>query len=55
MELAQVLDTFEPLLLDLIDVILKVQRLQNSLMTSLVGSILLLETFEDVAYTQTIA
>ena len=55
MELAQILNTLEPLLLDFVDVVLEVERLQDSLVTSLGSGILLLETIEDIAYTQTIA
>ena len=53
-ELTQILNTFQPLLLYFVDVVFKVQRFQNSLMASLVGSILLLEVVEDIAHAQTI-
>ena len=49
-ELAQILDTLEPLLLDLSDVVVEVKRLQDSLMARLGFGILLLEVLEDIAY-----
>ena len=54
-ELAQILHAFEPFLFNLSNVVLEVERLQDSLVTSLGSSILLLETIEDIAYAQTIA
>ena len=53
-ELAQVLDTLQPLLLDLSNVVIEVERFQNSLVASLMGSILFFEVLKDIAYTQTI-
>ena len=52
-ELAQVLDTLQPFLLYLRDIIVEVERLQDSLVASLCSSILLREILEDITNTQT--
>ena len=52
-ELAQILDTLQPFLLYLSDIIVEVQRLQDSLVASLRSSILLGEVLEDITHTQT--
>ena len=55
LELLEVLNAFHPLLLHLRDVVVSVVKtLENFFMTCLVGSILLCEVVENVAYTQTI-
>ena len=53
-ELAEVFNTLHPLLLHLRDIILEVERLQDSLMTSLGLGVLLREVLEDIAYAQTV-
>jgi hypothetical protein len=50
-ELTQILNALQPLLLDLSDIVLKVERLQYSLVASLGLSILLLEVLKNIAYT----
>ena len=50
-----VLNAFHPLLFHLCDIIIRVvEALENSFMTCLMGSILLLEVVENIAYTQTV-
>ena len=53
-ELTEILNTLEPLLLDVRDVILKVERLQDGIMSGLCLSIFLLEVIKNVAHAETI-
>ena len=54
-ELTEILNALEPFLFYLSDVILEVERLQDSLMACLVSGILLLEMVQDITYAQTIS
>lgn len=55
-ELTHILDAFHPALLVFSNVVIgKIERLKHLYVACLVCSIFLLEVFEDVAHTQTVA